>query len=100
MARAARLVELLIRLRGAPRLTARELADEFEVSRRTMQRDLQALADLGLRLVAMPGPGGGYTLARDQRLAPLALTVDEALGVFLSYEAFLRYAQAPFAAEK
>lgn len=100
MTRAARLLELLIRLRGSPRLTAQELADEFEISRRTMQRDLQALADLGVRLVAAPGPGGGYTLARDQRLAPLTLTVDEALGVLLSYDAFLRYAQAPFAAEK
>jgi len=98
MTRAARLLEMMIRLRGAPRLTAQELADEFGVSRRTMQRDVQALADLGVRLVAAPGPGGGYTLARDQRLAPLALTVDEALGVLLSYDAFLRYAQAPFAA--
>jgi predicted DNA-binding transcriptional regulator YafY len=98
--RAARLLELLIRLRGSPRLTARELAEEFEVSRRTMQRDLQTLADLGVRLVAAPGPGGGYTLARDQRLAPLALTVDEALGVLLSYDAFMRYAQSPFAGEK
>jgi predicted DNA-binding transcriptional regulator YafY len=97
--RAPRLLELLIRLRAAPRLTAQELADEFAVSRRTMLRDLQALADLGVRLVAMPGPGGGYVLARDQRIAPLALTADEALGVLLSYEAFLRYSQAPFAGE-
>ncbi len=48
---------------------------------------------------AAPGPGGGYTLAHDQRLAPLTLTVDEALGVLLSYDAFARYAQPPFAAE-
>lgn len=99
MARAARLLELLIRLRASPRVTAQELAERFEVSRRTMLRDLRALADLGVPLVAVPGPGGGYMLARDQRLAPLALTVDEALGVLLSYEAFLRYAQSPFAAE-
>ncbi len=99
MARAARLLELLIRLRATPRVTAQELADHFEVSRRTMLRDLQTLSDLGVPLVATPGPGGGYTLTRDQRLAPLALTADEALGVLLSYEAFLRYAQSPFAAE-
>jgi predicted DNA-binding transcriptional regulator YafY len=65
-----------------------------------MQRDLQALADLGVRLHTVPGPGGGYTLARDQRLAPLSLTVDEALGVLLSYDAFAHYAQAPFVAER
>jgi predicted DNA-binding transcriptional regulator YafY len=97
--RAARLLEMLIKLRGAPRLTARELAEQFGVSRRTMQRDLQTLADLGVRLVAVPGPGGGYTLAREQRLAPLTLTVDEALGLLLSYDAFTRQAQTPFAGE-
>jgi len=99
MGRAARLLELLIRLRTTPRVTAQELADHFEVSRRTMLRDLRTLSDLGVPLVAAPGPGGGYRLARDQRLAPLALTVDEALGVLLSYEAFLRYAPSPFAVE-
>jgi predicted DNA-binding transcriptional regulator YafY len=99
VARAARLLNMLIRLRAAPRLTAQELADEFEVSRRTMQRDLQTLTELGVRFAAVPGPGGGYTLARDQRLAPLTLTVDEALGVLLSYDAFARYAQPPFTTE-
>jgi len=99
MARAARLLELLIRLRATPRVTAQELADHFEVSRRTMLRDLRTLSGLGVPLVAAPGPGGGYRLARDQRLAPLALTMDEALGVLLSYEAFLRDAPSPFAVE-
>ncbi len=99
MARAARLLELLIRLRTTPRVTAQELADHFEVSRRTMVRDLRTLSDLGVPLVAAPGPGGGYRLARDQRLTPLALTMGEALGLLLSYEAFLRDAPSPFAVE-
>ena len=99
VARATRLLELLIRLRASPSVTAQELADHFEVSRRTMLRDLRALADLGVPLVATPGPGGGYAMARDQRLAPLALTAGEALGLLMSYEAFLRYAQSPFSGE-
>jgi predicted DNA-binding transcriptional regulator YafY len=36
-------------------------------------------------------------LIRSRRLLPLSLTIDEALGVLLSYEAFLQYAQSPFA---
>ena len=99
VARATRLLELLIRLRAAPSVTAQELADHFEVSRRTMLRDLRALTDLGVPLVATPGPGGGYAMARDQRLVPLALTAGEALGLLMSYEAFLRYAQSPFSGE-
>jgi len=99
MSRAERLLELLIRLRSSPRVTAQELADHFEVSRRTILRDLQSLSDLGVTFTASPGPGGGYTLARDHRLAPLALTVNEALGLLMSYEAFLQYAQSPFASD-
>ncbi len=99
MVRTARLLELLITLGTRPRFTVGELAAEFGVSRRTMLRDLQTLSELGVPLAASPGPGGGYALVRDRRLLPLALTSDEALGVLLSYEAFLQWAQSPFAAQ-
>lgn len=96
MSRATRILELLLRLEAKARFSVDELAEEFGVSRRTMQRDLQALSEMGVPLAARPGPGGGYSLIRDRRLLPLALTVDEALGMLISYEGFLRYAQSPF----
>jgi len=65
VARATRLLELLIKMRSAPSATAQELAAHFEVSRRTMLRALRALTDLGMPLVATPGPGGGYALTSD-----------------------------------
>lgn len=99
MSRAARLLELLIALQTKPRFTVQELADAFGVSRRTMLRDLQALSGIGVPLAATPGPHGGYALIRGRRLLPLSLTNDEALGVLLSYEAFLEYAQSPFTAQ-
>lgn len=99
MARTARLLELLIVLQRKPRFTVQEMADEFGISRRTMLRDLHDLSAMGVPLAAAPGPGGGYALIRSQRQLPLALTVDEAIGIILSYEAFLRYAESPFAPE-
>ena len=99
MSHAARLLEALILLRTRPRFTVQELATTLGVSRRTMLRDLHALSEMGVPLMATPGPGGGYALARDHRLPPLALTVEEALGMLMSYEAFLQYAASPFAAE-
>lgn len=99
VSRAARLLEVLIRLSAKPRFTVQELADEFAVSRRTMLRDLHELSAMGVPLAATPGPGGGYALVRSGRILPLALTGDEAIGVVLSYEAFLQYAQSPFAAQ-
>jgi predicted DNA-binding transcriptional regulator YafY len=96
VSRTARLLELLITLRTEPRFTVQELADEFGVSRRTMLRDLHALSEMGVPLAASPGPGGGYGLIVRKGLLPLSLTADEAIGIVLSYEAFLQYAASPF----
>ena len=99
MARTTRLLELLIKIQATPQFTVQQMADEFGVSRRTMLRDLQALSAMGVPLAATPGPHGGYLLIRSRRLLPLSLTIDEALGILLSYEAFLQYAQSPFATQ-
>lgn len=99
MSRTARLLEVLLALRARPRFTVAELAATFGVSRRTMLRDLHALSEMGVPLVATPGPHGGYGLIADHRALPLSLTVEEAIGIAISYDAFLRYAQSPFAAQ-
>ena len=99
LSRTARLLELMVRVQTKPRFTAAELAEEFGVSRRTILRDLQALSGMGVPLRSTPGPGGGYSLPRGgRRLAP-SLTVDEALGLIVSYEALLRYPVHPFSSE-
>jgi predicted DNA-binding transcriptional regulator YafY len=92
-------MELLFTLQTKPRFTVQELADELAVSRRTMLRDLHALSEMGVPLAATPGPYGGYSLLRDRRLLPLSLSPDEAIGMVLSYEAFLQYAESPFATQ-
>lgn len=99
MSRMERLVELLLRLQTLQRFTVQELADEFLLSRRTILRDLQALSAMGVPLAATPGPHGGYLLLQKQRLLPLSLTEDEAIGIVLSYEALLDYADSPFAVQ-
>lgn len=59
MLRVARLLELVVRVQTKPRFTAAELAEEFEVSRRTILRDLRKLSKMGVPLRSTPGPGGG-----------------------------------------
>lgn len=98
MSRAERLLTLLVSLRTRGRFTVQEMADETGVSRRTMLRDLHALSALGVPLTASPGPGGGYALAFPHHMVPLLFTADEAIGLVLSYEAFLQHAQSPVAA--
>jgi predicted DNA-binding transcriptional regulator YafY len=99
VSKSERLLELIVAFRAQGRFTAQELADRHGVSRRTMLRDLQSLSLLGVPLVSTPGHGGGYTLAYPQRAISLQLTADEAIGLVLSYEAFLAYTQSPFSSQ-
>lgn len=62
-------------------MRAADLADRFEVSTRTIERDLLALQEAGVPIWAQPGPGGGYGLNADTTLPPLNLTPAEAAAI-------------------
>jgi len=81
--RTDRLYALVEELRArAPRLMrATELAERFEVTTRTIERDLLALQEAGVPIWAQPGPGGGYALNADTSLPPLNLTPGEAAAI-------------------
>lgn len=86
MNRTDRLYALVEELRAvAPRpRSARWLAERFEVSSRTIERDLSALQQTGVPIWAEPGRTGGYCLDATHTLAPLGFTVDEALAVSIA----------------
>ncbi|MDQ3899181.1 MAG: HTH domain-containing protein, partial [Actinomycetota bacterium] len=50
----------MLRRSGARGVSAERLAREFEVSVRTIKRDLDALENSGAPVWSRPGPGGGY----------------------------------------
>jgi predicted DNA-binding transcriptional regulator YafY len=83
MNRIDRLYALVEELRAAgPRgRTARQLAGHFEVSVRTVERDLSALGQAGVPLATKQGRSGGYTLDRSMSLPPLNFTPPEATAV-------------------
>lgn len=69
-------------LRGSRRpLSAARLSEEFEVSKRTIERDIQSLQLAGVPIYADHGVSGGYSILREHSLPPLNLTVPESLAV-------------------
>ncbi|MGB3828717.1 MAG: WYL domain-containing protein [Ornithinimicrobium sp.] len=70
-----------LRRAGESGRTAQQLADEFEVTTRTIKRDLAALAAGGLPVWGRTGPGGGYGLAHTSSLPPVNFTAAQALAL-------------------
>ncbi len=75
---------LLMLCRSRERWTAAELADELEVSVRTIYRDIAALQATGVPLWTETGPGGGIRILPGWSSRVEALTGDEAAALALS----------------
>jgi predicted DNA-binding transcriptional regulator YafY len=85
--RTDRLVGMLLELQARGSVRAEDLAQHFEVSVRTVYRDLEALSETGVPLVATPGKG--FQLMDGYFLPPLAFAASEAALLVLGTE-FIR----------
>ncbi len=73
----SRLFKMLYYLLDRGRATAPELAVEFEVSTRTIYRDVEALSSAGIPIYAEPGRNGGIYLLQDFILDRAMLSENE-----------------------
>jgi predicted DNA-binding transcriptional regulator YafY len=76
-----RLLGILTVLLRSESVTCPELAARFEVTRRTIGRDIDALCKAGIPVVTRQGAGGGISIAEGFRLDKSVLTADELSGI-------------------
>ena len=72
-----RLIGILSILLQRERVTAPELAEQFEVSRRTIQRDIESLCRAGIPIATAQGAGGGISIMEGYRVDRTVLTAPE-----------------------
>jgi predicted DNA-binding transcriptional regulator YafY len=79
MNRTDRLVALVMLLQSRRVITAAEMAAHFEITERTVYRDLAALGEAGVPIVGEPGVG--YRLMRGYQLPPVMFSTQEAFSL-------------------
>jgi len=84
MNRIDRLTGMILLLQSQRVITGEQIAAHFEISVRTVYRDLAALGEAGVPIVAEAGVG--YSLMRGYHMPPVMFTEDEAAALFMSGE--------------
>src|SRR5262245_33759427 len=87
MNRVDRLFGILLQLQQRWRVRAQDLAARFEISERTIYRDMTALSEVGVPIAALPGER--YELMEGYYLLPLVFTPNEAGALSLAAQMFI-----------
>jgi predicted DNA-binding transcriptional regulator YafY len=72
-----RLLAITMTLLNQPRVNATELAERFEVSLRTIYRDMETINQAGIPIVSFPGSDGGYEIMSGYRIDKQILSLDD-----------------------
>lgn len=77
-----RLIGIITLLLQQDKITAPELAERFEVSRRTINRDIEDISKAGIPLITTQGYGGGISIADGYKIEKSFFTEEELQTVF------------------
>lgn len=79
-----RLLSMTIMLINRPMITARELSDKFEVSIRTIYRDIETITAAGIPVVSWQGKKGGFCLMDNYRVDRQILTLNDMTSILMA----------------
>ncbi|ADO77508.1 helix-turn-helix transcriptional regulator [Halanaerobium praevalens] len=81
-----RLLAIVMYLMNRKKVTAKELADYFEVSVRTIYRDLEAINQAGVPIISYQGSNGGYSIIDNYKIDKQILNCDEMNSILVALE--------------
>jgi predicted DNA-binding transcriptional regulator YafY len=99
MNRFDRMLGILLLLRSGKSVAADDLARRFEVSRRTIYRDMDTLSVLGVPVFAERGREGGFQLLEGYFLPPLMFSTGEAVSLILGLSLWRSLRSQPLLAD-
>lgn len=99
MNRLDRALGIVLMLRSGKAVSASELARRFEVSPRTIYRDIETLGAVGVPVYAEVGREGGFRLLEGYFLPPVAFSIGEATSLVVGVALLQRLHAKPFEAE-
>lgn len=79
-----RMVSILLTIENKGKVTAQELADKLEVSKRTVYRDIDALCESGIPVVCESGPNGGVSLMEGYQAEIKNMEKEDIIYLYLS----------------
>lgn len=77
-----RLIGIIFILLQKDKVTAPELAKRFEVSRRTINRDIVDICNVGIPIVTTQGSGGGISILDSYKIDKALFNKDELQAIF------------------
>ncbi|MFA5832332.1 MAG: YafY family protein [Bacteroidota bacterium] len=94
MNRTDRLFALLLEIQNNPTITSQKLAERFDVTKRTIYRDVLALMEANVPVKGKAGEG--YSIDEEYFLPPVSFTKDEALLLILGADAVGQHFDAQY----
>jgi predicted DNA-binding transcriptional regulator YafY len=86
--RLERLLAIIVKLLNRDRISAQELARDFEVTVRTIYRDIEAINLAGIPIISFQGQQGGFGIMENYRLDRQVLTLPEITSILSVLKSF------------
>lgn len=91
-----RLIGIITILLQNDKVTAPELADRFEVSRRTINRDIEDICKAGIPIISTQGYGGGFSIESGYKLDKAVFTKEQLKAILYGLQGIDSVSSEPY----